>query len=89
MDEARPARAADHRYRLTRAGHERSRLEGLRVPPLEHRDGFFAATTVTIAACRRVSREEFLPASEPAPEPTTATDAAVRLPVSEAEGKGA
>ena len=170
--------------------HERSRLEGLRVPPFtgaavigfiiwthvtassalflnliellailavvaavwlvyEHRDGFFAATTVTIAACigsiftglcpnvmvssanpadnltvhniasapyslkamtvvvivflplvlayqawtyygfrRRVSREEFLPASEPAPEPTTATDAAVRLPVSEAEGKG-
>jgi hypothetical protein len=58
------------------------------VAPLEHRDGFFAATTVTIAACRRVSREEFLPASEPAPEPTTATDAAVRLPVSEAEGKG-
>ena len=35
---------------------------------------------------RRVSREEFT-APEPAPQ-EPATDAAVRLPVSEAEGKG-
>jgi cytochrome bd ubiquinol oxidase subunit II len=34
---------------------------------------------------RRVSREEFVPAARPEPEP--ATDAAARLPVSEAEGK--
>ena len=35
---------------------------------------------------RRVSREEFVPATRPAPEP--GTDAAVRRPASEAEGKG-
>ena len=35
---------------------------------------------------RRVSREEFVPATRPAPEP--GTDAAVRFPASEAEGKG-
>jgi len=35
---------------------------------------------------RRVSRKEFLPATQPAPE--QATDAAARHPVSEAEGKG-
>ena len=35
---------------------------------------------------RRVSREEFVAGAQPQPEP--ATDAAVRLPASEAEGKG-
>jgi len=35
---------------------------------------------------RRVSREEFVPGAQPKPEPVT--DAAVRLPASEAEGKG-
>jgi cytochrome bd-type quinol oxidase subunit 2 len=36
---------------------------------------------------RRVRREDFLPAARPAPEPAS-TDAAVRLPASEADGKG-
>jgi cytochrome d ubiquinol oxidase subunit II len=36
---------------------------------------------------RRVSREEFLPAARPAPGPAATTDATIRLPVGETEGK--
>jgi cytochrome d ubiquinol oxidase subunit II len=36
---------------------------------------------------RRASREEFLPAARPAPGPAATTDATIRLPVGETEGK--